>query len=351
MKTFSHGSLRQLGYRIFEGCGAPSEEAALVTDVLVEASLMGLDSHGVIRYIWYVEEFFLERIKPGAPVVIEKETTASAVLDGGANFGPVAAMRAVEVAVQKAKQNHVSCVTVHNCHHVGRLGAFVEMAAREHEMICLGLVSWPKAGHFVAPWGGREGRLATNPFAYAVPGAGGSLDPLVLDMSTSAINEGKIRLLRNQGEALPEHTVLDAAGALTTDPHEFFGPPRGTILPWGGVQGFKGFGLSVLCEVLSSTLSGDLASEDDPYGQRVCFIVIDPKGFMPAEQFRQAIEGLSGYLKDTPKAQGFEDVLLPGEYLFRRMRRREKEGVPLDDETWTQIVETAKRVDVDAESL
>jgi uncharacterized oxidoreductase len=305
---------------------------------------MGLDSHGVIRVVWYVDEVLQGKIRPGAEIVVEKETGASAVLDGGGNFGAVAAARATEHAVEKARNSGLSCVTVHNCHHVARLGAFTESVARDDDMICLATASWPVAGHWVAPWGGREGRLATNPFSYAIPTGD---DPLLLDMSTSAISEGKIEVLRNLDEPLPDNFVLDGKGAVTRDPNAFYGPPRGTILPFGGVHGFKGFGLSVLCEVLSGTLAGDRIRDDKIYGNRACFIVIDPGSFLPIDHFKAALQEMTEYLKDTPTAEGFEEVVLPGEYHFRRRARRLREGVPVDPETWAQIVAAAKRVDVE----
>ena len=124
---------------------------------------------------------------PGGAISVTRDTTTTAILDGGRNFGTVAAARAVDLAVEKARTNQLGCAVAHNCHHVARLGAFAERAARR-DMICMAWASWPKAGHFVAPWGGREGRLATNPFAYAIP-SDDSENPITLDMSTSATSE------------------------------------------------------------------------------------------------------------------------------------------------------------------
>jgi len=340
----SHQRLRQVGQRIFTAGGASTDEATLVTDVLVDANLMGLDSHGIIRIVWYMDDLLNKKIHPGVPLTVCRESTTTAVLDGGGNFGSVVAMQAVKLAVEKAKQHHLGCTTVYNCHHMARLGAFAEVVARQHNMICIATASWPIAGHYVSPWGGREPRLATNPFAYAIPTNG---DPLILDMSTSAISEGKIRLFRNQGDELPDNFVLDANGAVTRDPNDFYGPPPGTILPLGGVHGFKGFGLGMLVEVLSNTLSGHLATAEGPYGQRACFIVVDPSQFAPPAEFKTAIEELKSYIKSSAPAQGYDDVILPGEYHFRRKAHREREGIPLDPETWDQIIHTARRVGVE----
>jgi uncharacterized oxidoreductase len=347
MNNFSHQQLRKIGRKIFTAGGASPDEAALVTDVLVDANLMGLDSHGIIRVVWYMDDLLNNKIQPGAPLTVSRESTTTAVLDGGGNFGAVAAMQAVNLAAEKAKQHHLGCTTVSNCHHMARLGAFAEVVARQHNMICLATASWSIAGHFVSPWGGREPRLTTNPFAYAIPT---DHDPFILDMSTSAISEGKIRLFRNQGEELPDNFVLDAEGVVTRDPNDFYGPPGGTILPFGGVHGFKGFGLGMLVEVLSNTLSGHLATAENPYGQRACFLVIDPGQFAPPTEFKTAIEQLKSYMKSSAPAQGYDEVILPGEYHFRRKARREREGIPLDPETWDQIVETARRVGVEIDN-
>jgi len=356
--TFAHDTLRRIGRRVFEACGAPPDEAALVTDVLVDANLMGLDSHGLVQTSFYVAEYLKGRIVPGAPIEVTKESDTAAVLDANKNYGIVAAMRATELAVKKAKQCQIACVTAHNGHHVARLGAYIEAAARNDNVICIAAASWPISGHYVAPWGGRQGRLATNPFACAVPTDGA--DPWILDMSTSAISESKVRLARHKEEALPENMVLDQDGAMTCDPQEFYGSgtgrvgpqnPAGAILPFGGVQGFKGFGLSLLVEVLSGTLSGHTITDPSLYGNRFCCIAIDAEFFVGKEGYAGAIATLRSYLKDTAPAQGFDGVILPGEYQFRRKAKRLNEGIPMDGETWGQIVHAADSVDVDLSDL
>lgn len=358
MPVFSDQTLRDVGRRIYSACGTPADEAALVTDVLVDANLMGYDSHGIIQTSFYVSEYHKGKIVPGASIATEKDSAGAAVLNGNKNYGIVAAMRATELAVAKAKEHHVACVTVHNGHHVARLGAYIEAAARNHNVVCIAAASWPINGHYVAPWGGREGRLATNPFACAIPTDGG--DPLILDMSTSAISEGKIRLARHKDQLLPENMVQDEAGAKTCDPHEFYGSeagrvgpqkPVGSILPFGGPQGFKGFGLSVLVEVLTGTLSGHLITDRSLYGNRYCCIAIDADYFVGGGGYGDLIDSLTAYLKETPPAQGFDGVILPGEYQFRRKEERLNAGISMDDETWDQILEAAKSVDVDLSGI
>ena len=219
MKTFPAEDLRALGEELFVACGAPKEEAAIVVNELVEASLMGLESHGVTRYIWYTEEVLNGHIKPGAPIRVLKETPTLAIVDCGYNFGAVGATRMVEIVGDKARQSGIAFVVSQHCHHIGRLGAYVQKAA-EQGLFCLATANSSKHGHWVVPWGGCEGRLATNPLAYGVPTSG---RPVVMDMSTSMISEGKIRVLMHEGKPVPEGRILDANGKPTTDPRAFYG--------------------------------------------------------------------------------------------------------------------------------
>ena len=169
METISADNLRAVGIDLFEGCGAPREEAHTVADSLVEASLVGLDSHGVIRYVQYVEDCLAGLVKAGAPIEIVSETASQAVVDCGFNFGQVGAARMVEIARDKAVATGMGFAVSRHCYHVGRIGAYVQQIA-ERGMIGLAVASGSQEGHFVVPWGGREGRLATSPLAFGAPG-------------------------------------------------------------------------------------------------------------------------------------------------------------------------------------
>src|SRR5262249_14187455 len=253
---------------IFEAVGAPAHEAALVADELVASSLMGVDSHGVMRIPEYLELLAKGTIVPGAPVTVCQTSTTTAVVDGGLNFGAVTARRVVETAVAIAKQHKTACISTRRCNHVGRLGAWVQAAAGE-DLIALATANSPVHGHFVLPWGGRHGRLATNPLAYAVPTG---RDPIVTDISTSVVPEGKIRWHRNQGKPLADGWVIDAEGRPTTDPNRFYGPPMGGILPLGGSAGHKGSALSLLVEILGSALAGISTTDRTVVGNGFCLV-------------------------------------------------------------------------------
>lgn len=334
--------LRDLGTELFVACGAPRDEAAIVSHELVEASLMGLDSHGVVRFIQYAEEALSGKVKPGAPLRVVKETPTTALIDCGFNFGPVTAVRMVEIACTKAMEASTACVVSQNSHHVSRLGAYVQRIA-EQGLFAFATCNSSKHGHWVVPWGGREGRLATNPVAYAAPTSG---YPVVLDMSTAAISEGKIRVLMNEGKPVPPGYIQDAQGVGTTDPRAFYGPPKGTILPFGEAQGYKGFGLSLLTEILGGVLAGMASSEDNAYINGLSVIALNPDAFCGRDRFVELMDDLCAYQTSAATSQGFNEVVMPGTYDFRTRAGRLAEGIPVDDTTWQQIQETAERLGV-----
>jgi uncharacterized oxidoreductase len=339
MPIFEPNFLETLCFKIFMSCGTPEEDAALVARELVMANLMGMDSHGVIRIMQYVNYIVEGHIVPGAAITIVRETPTTAIVDCGKNFGQVGAVKSLEVAIRKARSNYTSCVITHQCNHVGRLGAYAQMAA-EQDMICLLVANGDTGGHFVAPWGGIKGRLATNPIAFAAPR---KVDPLLVDISTSVLSEGKIRDLLYKKRTLPDNAVLDAEGKATVDPAVFYGPPKGAILPLGGDFGYKGFALSIMVAILGGTLAGSAIDDETVFGNGLCFIIIDPTAFIPLEDFKHLMEALYKYVKSTPLAEGFNEVLLPGERDFKKIENIKETGVFLDDAVWNQISEIANR--------
>ena len=341
-KVFTADYLQSLGEELFVACGAPPDEAAIVANELVDASLMGLESHGVTRYIMYVEEVLAKRIKPGAPVRLVRETPTLAVVDGGFNFGQVGAMRMVDIVCTKAREAGIAFAVSQHCHHVGRLGAYPQKAA-EQGLFCLAVVNSSKHGHFVVPWGGSEGRLATNPLAYGVPTGE---KPVVMDMSTSMIAEGKIRVLMHAGEPVPEGRILDGEGQPTTDPKAFYGPPRGNILPFGSELGYKGFGLGLLVEILGSVLAGEALTNEYRYINGLALLAIDPEPLCGATRFRGLMDELCAYMTSTPPASGHEEVVMPGELDFRAREQRRRDGIALSAETCRQIEAAARQVGV-----
>lgn len=334
--------LLQFSSQVFEAAGAPPNEAAAVAGHLVTASVLGYDTHGVMRIPQYLEDVRKGTIRPGAPVTVVQETGATAVVDAGWNFGQVGGLFAIDVAIAKAREFHTATVVATKSNHAGRLGAYTTRAA-EQGFLAIGFCNSPIHGHFVTPWGGREGRLATNPISYAVPSGNGH--PIVADFSTAEASEGAIRLHRNQGKQLPDGWIVDSHGQPSNEPADFYGPPLGAILPFGGPRGYRGFALSILVEVLGGLMGGSPVSKRQP-GNGLGFIVVDVSAFVGPEEFAPMMRELSEYIKSAAPAPGFNEVFLPGELDQRRRQERLRDGIPIDDNTWQQIEAAAAAVGV-----
>jgi uncharacterized oxidoreductase len=240
----------------------------------------------------------------------------------------------MEMAIAKAKAHHVSAITIYQQSHVGRLADYPLMAAREGLM---GLITCDsgRAPKTVAPFGGRVARLGTNPLSVAFPSD--LQGPIFLDMATSAVAAGKLAVRRNRREPAPLGWVIDKDGNPTTDVEAFYS--GGAILPMGGDQAHKGYGLSFMVETLSGILTG-LGFGIDPQGRHndgTFLAVFDINAFRPLDEFKRDIADFVAYLKETPPAAGFEEVLYPGELEYRTTQQRQRDGIYVEDETWKQI--------------
>ena len=336
MPNFTAEELTEICRNVFQELNIPAAEAEIVTRSMVDANRVGHDSHGVIHLPKYVRELEEGLIQPGAPTETLHESASIAVLDGNWGFGPVIATRAVELAIQKAKQTDLSSVAVSRCNEVGRLGGYACLAA-EAEMIALLMANDHGGGTCVAPHGGVEGRLSTNPIACAVPIEG--QDPIVLDMSTSVVASGKIRVKQHRDEVVPHGWLINAGGESTTDADDFYGTPPAAILPFGGIAAHKGFGLSVIVDLLSGALTGAgcSRSEDARVGNGLFVLVLNVASFRGFPGFSAEIERFIAYLKSAKRAAGVDAIRMPGERGWEEQRRREREGIPIDTETWAQI--------------
>ena len=317
MPTLTAAQLTQICRNVFRKWGVSEAEAEIVTQSMVDANRVGHDSHGVIHLPKYVRELEAGLIQPGTPIEIVQESASIAVLDGHWGFGPVIATRAVEIAIQKAKQTDVSTVAVSRCNEVGRLGGYASLAA-DAGMIGLLMANDHGGGTCVAPHGGTEGRLSTNPIACAVPICG--KQPIVLDMATSVVASGKLRLKQHQGEALPPEWRVNADSEV--------------LVPFGG---YKGFGLSVIVDILAGALTGAgcSRSRDARVGNGLFVMVFNIASFRDFPGFSAEIERFIAYLKSEECA----DIRVPGERGFQEQRKRERMGIPIDAETWRQIQE------------
>ena len=338
LKVVPHGQLEQLAGRIFAGLGSSRDEARTVAEMLVEADLMGLPSHGVLRVSQYVQDIKSGRIVPGAEILVEDCSATNAILDGQWSFGQVGGSRAAATAIEKALATGAGCAVLRRCCHVGRLGAYVEMAARQG---CVALACGGAAGegHWVAPFGGREGRLGTNPIAFAAPTQS---DPIVVDFATSSVPEGKVRFLRETGQPLPEMTLVDESGVHSTNPADLYaadGTAAGAILPFGGPLGYKSYGISLMVQILSSVLGAPAWAEGNAYtGSNNLFILaLRIESFMSPDAFRQQAQEMAAYITSSRPAAASNGVKLPGELEFEKMRDRRRSGIPLAPEVWAAL--------------
>ena len=337
MPNFTAEELTEICLNVFRKWNIPTAEAEVVTRSMVDANRVGHDSHGVIHLPKYVRELEEGLIQPGAPTETLHESASIAVLDGNWGFGPVIATRAVELATQKAKQTDISSVAVSRCNEVGRLGGYACLAA-DAEMIGLLMANDHGGGTCVAPHGGVEGRLSTNPIACAVPIEG--QEPIVLDMSTSVVASGKLRVKQHRDEALPQGWLIDAAGESTTNADDFYRVPPAALLPFGGAtSAHKGFGLSVIVDILSGALTGAGCSkgEDARVGNGLFVLVINVASFRGFPGFSAEIERFIGYLKSAKRAAGVDAIRMPGERGWEEQRKRKREGIPIGPETWAHI--------------
>ena len=345
MKLIKAPELEQIGTRLFDAVGSPHDESEIVSEVLVRSSLMGHDSHGVLRFPQYVKDIQSGELKPGAPFEVLRETPASALVEGHQGWGMVIARKAMQLAIEKARQSAVGLVIVRGSQHVGRLGEYPTMAAAEN-MVGMATVNSYGHGAPVAPWGALEGRLAPNPFAFAIPS--GVEWPILVDVTTSAVPEGKVRVARYAGKSLPEGCILDAGGNPTTDPAAFYGPPMGALLPLGGAMGHKGYGLGLVAELLAGVLSGVGFSgqENERKGNGVFFQAINVSAFAPLEEFTQTVQEQIAWIKSARRAPGVDEILIPGEPEHRTAQQRSAEGIPLPDSVWEEMVSTAEKLGV-----
>ena len=337
MPVFTAEQLTDTCLKVFHALGVSDAEAEVVTHAMVDANLVGHDSHGVIHLpIRYVPEIEDGLIQLGAEIEVKRESPSMAVLDGNWGFGPVITTHAVELAVQKAKNTDVSSVVVSRSNEVGRLGGYTLIAA-EANMICLLTVNDHGGGGCVTPFGGIEPRLSTNPLACAIPVPG--REPVLLDMSTSVVASGKVRVQQHREEAVPEGWIIDAEGKPTTDAEDFYAEPPGALLPFGGIAAQKGFGLSLVVDILSGALSGagcTRGCESRP-GNGIFVTAINIASFVDLPYFNQEVERFIKYIKSAKKLPGVEEILVPGERGFRERTRRQQEGIFIEEDTWEQI--------------
>ncbi|QJW99816.1 Ldh family oxidoreductase [Frigoriglobus tundricola] len=346
MPTFSAAQLVTLSQSLFEAVGVPGADAAVVARSLVDANLCGHDSHGVMRAPQYVEFIRKGTYKADVPLTVLQETPAVLAADGNWGLGQVQAYRLLDRLVPKAKALGVAAGTLRNCGHTGRLGEYAEFAAKEN-MALFASVNSHGAGRRVAPPGGTEGRISTNPICIGAPT---SSAPVVMDFGTSAAAEGKVRAQFQKKQPTPEGWLIDHTGQPTTDPGVLYTDPRGSIVPFGGPQAYKGFGLGLLLDLLCGGLSGGACSSPAfplaGQGNAAVFVLFNPALFGGVDHFLKESDGLTSYVRSCPTVAGVSAVTLPGDPERQAKEKRLVDGIPVPDGTWELITKAAAELKV-----
>ena len=346
MKRFPEARLLEIAYAILAAEGCPRPEAEIVARHLVDANLKGHDSHGVGMLEHYVKNAKAGTLKPRAHGRVISEAPPFLQIDGERGHGQVVARDATLRAIAMATRDGACILAIRNSHHMGRIGTYGEMAVAAG---LVGIFAVNVAGHrgLVAPHGGSDGRLGTNPICIAVPGPTAET-PFVLDMATSKVAVGKVRVAMAKGELMPENYLLDGAGKPTRDPQVMWAEPGGAVLPIGE---HKGFGLGLAIDMLAGALTGGgtLQPGNPRPGtitNNLFAILIDPARIGDLTYFRSEIDAMLAYVKASPPRAPGAPVLTAGEPERSARADRRANGIPLDDGTWASLVAAAAEVGI-----
>lgn len=334
MALRSAADLRNLMSLMLEASGTPPDLAAFVGSSLVDANLAGHDSHGVIRILAYLEQIRAGLLQPAARAATARQSGAMVLIDGKWGWGQPAMHLATTEAIRLAGEFGLGLATVEHCYHIGRVAPYVEAVAAAH-MVGIAMAN---AGPAVAPYGARSRVMGTNPFAWSLPRSGDQ-PPVTLDVATAFIAEGKLRVARAKGVPCPPGAVINADGVSSIDPNDFY--DGGALMAFGA---HKGSGLSLLAQILGRGLAGmtpdRLAGRGGGNGPVI--IVIDPSRLVPLADFLRAVEDQTLAVHESTPAEGFAEVLMPGEPEIRERQRREREGIDVPDPIWESLMTAAQ---------
>ena len=341
MPRIAAAALITLVTAMVERVGSTPAEAARVAEDLIEANLRGHDSHGVQLVPRYIENAEAGLITPNATAERIRGEGSIGVWDGHMGFGQVIGRQVTAWACETAREHGLAMLGLRRTHHLGRIGGYAEQAAAAG-MISLFFVNAVSGQGVVAPFGGLDGRMGTNPVCIGVPA---EPDPIILDFATSAIAVGKVKVAFNAGKTVPEGALITHLGEPTTDPAVIYGQgPRGALGPFGG---HKGYGLALICEILGGALTGGGTNQPETPNDRgivngMFGIVLDPSRMADLPGFAHEVAAICAHVQ----ASAFGHVLLPGEPERRAKARRIADGIPLDEVTWGDLLVTAERLGV-----
>ncbi|HEY2862665.1 MAG TPA: malate/lactate/ureidoglycolate dehydrogenase [Casimicrobiaceae bacterium] len=344
MKRVPADKLVQLVATIMNAGGCNPGEAATVARRLVDSNLVGHDSHGVIRVGKYLEWVRAGWLAPNRVPKVVFENDTIAIVDGDRGFGQVVGEFAGDIGTRKAAKAGIAMVGLRNCGHLGRVGDWAELAAARGQ-VSLHFLNTSGAQR-VAPFGGSDRRLSTNPITVGVPVAGG--EPVILDVTTSTVAEGKLFVASNKGERVPAGWIIDRYGRPTTDPKDFY--DGGALLTVGA---HKGSGLSIVVDLLAGALSTGKSSdpEDTVLRNNMLSIYIAPAVYDREDAIAREIARFVAWVKASPPSVPGHPVLMPGEVERSTRARRLIGGIVLDDKTWADILVAAQSVGIAASRI
>lgn len=338
------GALAGFAQAILAATGCGGQEAEEVAAHLLEANLQGHDSHGIMLLPRYVQHVREGKLHPGATPTPVRQDASLALFDGNMGYGQHVGRIAMDWAIGAARRHGHAVMGLGNAHHIGRVGTYGEQAAAAG-MISVHFVNGVSGPPAVAPFGGSDARLSTNPVCITIPPAEAGGQPLVLDFATSAIALGKCRVAFNAGRVVPEGALVDARGRPTNDPGVLYrDSPRGALLSFGA---HKGYGLALVCEILAGALLGGATAWRPEMRERGIVnswlaFVLDPARFGEVERFREELAAVIADVKASPPADPGQPVLVAGEKERITKARRLAGGIPVDATTWGMLVETAR---------
>ncbi|MBW9223086.1 Ldh family oxidoreductase [Methanothermococcus sp. SCGC AD-155-E23] len=331
---------KELIMDVLKSYGVSEEDAEITANIYVEADLKGFHSHGIGRFPQTVTGIEVGNINVNPDIKVIRESPAVATIDGDMGLGYVVGERAMKLAMEKAKKVGIGAVATVNSNHFGIAGHYAEMALKE-DLIGIVITNTEPA---MAPFGGMEKILGTNPIAIAIKG---KKHIYSLDMATSSIARGKIMEAARTGKRIPENCAIDKDGNPTTDPKKAL---EGCILPFGGP---KGYALALAIEILAAIGGAEMGSKvrgtatpTERCTKGDLFIAIDPGFFGDKDEFMKKVDALIEEIKNSKPAKGSK-ILIPGEIERMNMERYKREGIPIDQVLYHKLKEICERRGLD----
>ena len=345
MKLIPHENLRALIREIVATAGSTGNEPQMVADNLVEANLTGHDSHGVQMIPIYMNAVRTGGLRPNQHAEIVSDHGAILTIDGNAGYGQVIGVEAMDIGIARAREHGVCVLALRNSFHLCRIGAWGEICAEAglvstHHVNAIGNVG------LVAPHGGTEARLSTNPYCCALPATGNN-PPFIADFATSVIAMGKVRVAKNAGKQVPDGALFDADGRPTTNPDAMLEEPKGALRPIGG---HKGYCLALANELMAGALTGGGTGRPQTEHREYTVInnmlstIIDPHRLTDQQGYERELDASIDHVQSSPLEDPDQPILMPGDPERRRRRERIANGIPMPEPAWRELADAAVSV-------